>query len=381
MAKINKKVVWLGIASFFSDVASEMIFPILPLFLANVLGLNKSIIGLIEGVAESLSSLLKVFTGWLSDKLRKRKIFLVFGYGIPVLTKPILALSTIWQHVFLFRLFDRTGKGLRTSPRDALISELSDTNVRGEYFGFHRMMDTLGAVLGVLITVGLIYFLGNKYRLIFWLTIIPAFISFLIIFLFIKEKKNKFVTNFKFNFSSFDGKFKRFMFVSFLFSLANFSYAFFILRINDLGVALFLVPLLYLVYNIFYVFGSLPFGKLSDKIGRINVIFFGYLLFSLLCLGFIFAKKVLFLWILFALYGIIVSITETVPRAYIGDIVSADKRGTAYGIYFTVLGFTVLFSNVIVGILWDKFTYLGAFYFGAIISFLSALVLIFLFRK
>src|SRR3989344_3661654 len=230
MAKIKKSVIWLGIISFFSDVASEMIFPILPLFFANVLNLNKSVIGLIEGVAEGFSSVLKVFAGWLSDKLRKRKIFLVFGYGIPVITKPILALASLWQHVFIFRFFDRTGKGLRTSPRDALIAELSESKIRGEYFGFHRMMDTFGAVLGVLITLGLIYFVGEKYRLIFWLTIIPAFISFIIVVLLIKEKKNNFITNFRFSFKDLDGRFKRFIFVTVIFYLAYFSYAFFILR-------------------------------------------------------------------------------------------------------------------------------------------------------
>jgi len=381
VSKINKKVVWLGIASFFSDVASEMIFPILPLFFANVLNLNKSVIGLIEGTAESFSSLLKVFAGWLSDKLKKRRIFLLFGYGVPVLTKPILALSTIWQYVFLFRFFDRTGKGLRTSPRDALISELSDVKIRGEYFGFHRTMDTLGAVLGVLVTVFLIYFVGNQYRFIFWLTLIPAFISFLIILLFVKESKNKFVSNFKFSFSNLDGKFKKFIFVSFLFSLANFSYAFFILRVNELGIALFLIPLLYLVYNIFYASASLPFGKLSDKIGRLPTLFLGYVLFALLCLGFVFVKNSLFLWLLFAIYGIVVAIVQTVPSAYIGDLIEQDKRGTAYGIYFAVVGFTILLSNIIAGILWDKFTFAGAFYFGAVVSFLSAIILVLLFRK
>ncbi len=275
MTKIKNKVVWLGIASFFSDVASEMIFPILPLFFANVLNLNKSVIGLIEGVAESFSSILKVFVGRFSDKLRKRKIFLVFGYGIPVITKPILALATVWQHVFAFRFLDRTGKGIRTSPRDALIAELSDNKVRGEYFGFHRMMDTLGAVVGVLITFALIYFIGNEYRFIFWLTMIPAFSSFIIIILFIKEKKSNFVSNVKLSFYSFDNRFKKFIFVSVIFSLAYFSYAFFILRVSELGVALVLIPLLYLVYNILYASASLPFGKLSDKMGRVSTIFLG----------------------------------------------------------------------------------------------------------
>lgn len=381
MARIKKQVWWLSLASFFSDVASEMIFPILPLFFVNVLNLNKSVIGLIEGVAESLSSILKVFTGWLSDKLRKKKVFLLWGYGIPILTKPILALSRLWQHVFLFRLLDRTGKGLRTSPRDALIAELSDKKIRGEYFGFHRMMDTLGAVIGVLITFALIYFIGNKYRTIFWYTMIPAFLSFIVIALFVKEKKSKFVSNFKFSFSNFDSNFKKFIFVNVLFSIANFSYAFFILRTNELGVTLLLIPLLYLVYNIFYASASLPFGKLSDKIGRIPTIFLGYILFALVCLGFIFANSGFFLWLLFAVYGIVIAIVETVPRAYIGDIVSEDKRGTAYGIYFTSIGLAVLVSNIVVGVLWDKFTYLGAFYFGAIVALISALVLVLFLRN
>ncbi len=381
MVKLKKKLFLLGLASFFNDVASEMIFPILPLFFSQVLGLNKSLIGLIEGVAEGLSSFLKVFSGWLSDKLRRRKIFLLYGYSIPFLTKSLLALSVVWQHVLFFRILDRSAKGIRTSPRDALISQLSNIKSRGHYFGFHRMMDTLGAVVGGLITFFLLYFVGANYRFIFWVTMIPAFLSFLVIFLFLKEKNGAFLTRFKIKFSSFSPKYKKFIFVSFLFSIANFSYAFIILRTSDLGVASLIIPLMYFVYNLASAASSYFFGTLSDKFGRLPLIFLGYLLFSFVCFGFIFTNKGIFLWFLFALYGVALAIIETVPSAYIGDLVEEHKRGTAYGIYFTVLGFGVLISNILIGLLWDKFSYVFSFSFGAFLALFSAFLLFIFFRK
>ncbi len=374
MQKIKKEVKALAIASFFSDVASEMIFPILPLFLANVLNINKSLIGLIEGISESFSSILKVISGYLSDKLRKRKIFMIMGYGIPILSKPILALSTSWIHALIFRWFDRTGKGLRTSPRDALIAEYSDKNTRGKYFGFHRTMDTLGAVVGVIITFLIINFFGLQYRLIFWFAIIPAFISLMIIQFYVKEKKDG-SYNHKFKLDGLNKNFKIFIAISFLFSFANFSYTFFILRAQNYLFLIALIPIAYLVYNLSYAGAALPFGELSDKIGRKSTLIIGYLLFSLTTLGFAFAINTYMLWILFILYGLSIAIIETIPKAFISDITPKDKIGTALGFYFMVTGIVVLFSNITAGLLWDKLGVTVMFSFSAVISVIGAILL------
>src|SRR3989344_2175088 len=218
----------MSLASMFNDISSEMIFPILPLFLANVLNVNKSLIGLIEGIAESLGSVSKTLSGYLSDKLNRRKIIVALGYSVSAITKPLLAFSIIWQHVLSIRTIDRLGKGVRDPPRDALIAASSAENVRGKSFGFHRMMDTIGAVIGTISAYVLLSFLFD-YRTIFWLSFIPAAISVVIIIFFVKEIKRKVSSVFsRFSVNHFSKNFKLFILISTIFSLANFSYAFFI---------------------------------------------------------------------------------------------------------------------------------------------------------
>ncbi len=379
--KLSKNVIWMSLASMFNDISSEMIFPILPLFLANVLNVNKALIGLIEGLAESTSSILKTFSGYVSDKLNKRKSIVALGYLLSTITKPLLSISTIWQHVLAIRFLDRTGKGVRDPPRDALIAASVDEKIRGKAFGFHRMFDTVGAVIGTILAFIFLSLLFN-YRTIFLISFIPAAISVLIILIFVKEIKRKIKDNIKLKFhkEGYSKNFKIFIAISTLFALANFSYAFFILKAQDF-VKIEFIPLIYLLYNICYAVFALPAGNLSDKVGRRNIIALGYVFFGIVSLGFVLIENSLYAWILFAIYGISISLREAVSRAYVTDLVSADKRGTALGIYYTFTGLALFPASLIAGNLWD---YLGSdatFIYATILSLISTILLMTLLKK
>jgi len=376
--KNRKNVIWLGIVSFFADMSSEMIFPILPLFMSDVLGITKSLIGLIEGIAEIGSSFFKIFFGWLSDRIRKRKLIVSFGYSLSAITKPLLAISSGFVSTLLIRFFDRVGKGARDSPRDAMISESSIRKVAGSFFGIHRMLDTLGALTGALVTFLILLKYIENYRLIFVLSFVPAVISIIILSLFVREtvpKKSFFDER-----ESISTDFKKFIFISSLFSLGSASYAFFILRAQNIGISITFIPLIYLVYNIFYAGLSVPFGRLSDKIGRRKVLLVGYVLFALVALLFAFKINQLFAWILFALYGTSVAITDAVSRTFVSDL-TGNKKGTAYGAYHTITGITAFFASFLFGIIWDSMGVSYAFYYSSILAFLSAFCLFFLLRK
>lgn len=382
--KDTKKNVWyLGLVSFFTDVSSEMIFPILPLFLTTVLKANMAVIGAIEGIAESASSILKLFSGWLSDKLEKKKILIFSGYGLSTITKPVLALATSWWHVLFVRFFDRVGKGIRSAPRDALIASSVSKESRGKSFGIHRMMDTLGAVVGTIIASLLLAYFANNFRLIFWLSFIPGLIAILIIVFLVKEVKQekKAEKRLTLSLKQFKPEFKKFLFVIALFSMANFSYAFFILRARDIGLALALIPVVYLVYNIFYASFSIPAGKMSDKIGRINVLAVGFLLFGVSALGFAFIANPITIWILFALYGLFMAVTDGVSRAHVSDIVEEDKRGSALGVYHSLIGITVLPANLIGGFLWNSINVYAPFVYAAVVSIIAFILLMVLVKK
>ena len=380
---ISKNVFFMGLVSLFTDVSSEMIFPILPLFMANVLGINKSLIGLIEGVAESTASLLKTFSGWLSDKLKKRKVLVLLGYGFSTITKPFLALSTAWQHVFVLRFLERTGKGIRTSPRDALVAASTQKKFRGKAFGLNRAMDRIGAIAGTLITFWLLTKFINNYRLVFWLSFIPAALAVLTIIFFVKDVKKKNDNNkiFRFDWKGLSTDYKKFIVISSLFGIANFSYAFLILKANDMGVAAKLIPLIYLVYSLFFAVLAIPAGTLSDKIGRKKVLGIGYLAFSLMCFGFVYFKSWYFAWLLFALYGLSLAFTDAISRAFVTDIVKEEERGTAIGIQYTCEGLAAFPASFIFGSLWNFSGSNTAFLFAAVLSLASSLLLFILLRK
>jgi len=377
---ISKNVFVLGLVSFFNDVASEMIYPLVPIFLTSVLAAPVAIVGLIEGVAESTASILKVISGWLSDKWQKRKPFVVLGYSFSAISKILLGLAYSWPFVLLARFIDRFGKGTRTSARDALITESSEASVRGKSFGFHRALDTLGAVIGPLIALLAIHFLDNKFRLIFFLAFIPAFIGILLLLFFIKEKEKRANSSpaFHFNWRNLDPSFKIFLLISFIFALGNSSDAFLILRAQNLGLSLILVVLAYVLFNFTYAIFSTPAGIISDKIGPKKVLLTGFLLFSAVYLFFGLARSSLLLWFLFPIYGIYMALTEGVGKAYISNLVPQEKTGTAFGIYQTTIGLTTFFASLIAGLLWTYIDVRLPFIFGSLMAIISAFLFIIL---
>lgn len=382
----KKNVIWLGITSFFTDVSSEMIFPILPLFLTSILNANMAILGLIEGVAESLASILKLASGWLSDKTGNRKSLVVLGYTLSALSKPLLAVSSVWQHVLGVRVADRIGKGIRDAPRDALIA-LSVKKKRGYWFGIHRLFDTSGAIVGVLIATFILAWVATGetgYRLIFLLTLIPGLIAVFALMIKVKDVKIKKKISKKVelkHIKKFDPNYKKFLFVVFVFSLANFSYAFFLLRASNIGLAIALIPIVYLVYNIIYAVHAVPFGRWSDKIGRKPVLSIGYILFAGVCFSFAFFATINTIWILFALYGLFMAINEGVSRAFVSDLVSEEKEGTAMGGYHLIVGLAVFPANLIGGLLWSIVNVQAAFVYASIVAVVSAVLLLVLVKR
>jgi len=378
---LHKNVFSAGLVSFFMDFSSEMVYPLVPLFLATILGVNKSVIGIIEGIAESTTSLLKLFSGWFSDKIGKRKLLMVGGYGVSTLSRPFVALSTHWGHVLTYRFIDRFGKGIRTAPRDAIIAESSPEMHLGRSFGFHRAMDTVGAVVGPATAFLLLSLFSNNYRLVFWASMIPGILAVLIIILFITEKKrdkSKLATLPKLSLKDFDYRFKAFTFVVTFFALGNSSDVFLILRAQNLGIETAVIPLVYLSFNVVYALFAWPAGILSDKIGPRKVILSGFIVFALIYSGFALAQNPTHIWMLFPLYGIFMGLTEGVQKAYLATIIPQTHKATAYGIYNSLIGLAVLPASIIGGYLWDTISPSATFYYGAIMASFSALLFIFL---
>lgn len=368
-------MVWLGFVSFFNDIASEMIYPIVPIFLTTTLGAPMAVVGLIEGVAESTASLLKVFSGWFSDLIQRRKPLAVFGYSFSTISKLILAAAHFWPTVLLARFIDRFGKGVRVSARDALIADSTPLGSRGAVFGFHRAMDTLGAVCGPLLAVSLIAILSSNYRLIFLISFIPALLGVIILQFFVSEGRPVAVKEkIKVAWNNFGTKYNLFLLASIVFSLGNSSDVFLILRSKDLGMSASLVILAYVIYNIFYAGFSLPAGILADRIGFKKVLLMGFLIFALVYAGFGLTHNPHAVWFLFAIYGFYIAFTEGVSKAYISDLAPKEQIGTAIGLYYTATGVAVLFASLIAGWLWSFFGAPAAFYYGALMA-LSACVL------
>ena len=361
------------------DVSSEMIYPLVPLFLANTLGVNKSVIGLIEGIAESTASLLKVFSGWFSDRIGNRKWLMAAGYGISTLSRPIIALAAGWHHVMGSRFMDRFGKGVRTAPRDAIIAESTDKAYLGRAFSFHRSMDTMGAVVGP----GLAYFFlgifSNDYRTVFWLSMIPGVIAVLLIVFFITEKKKAAAAQAerpKLTLKHFDWKFKFFVLIAALFAVGNSSDVFLILRAEQVGIPTVTIPVVYLMFNLVYSLSAVPAGIAADKFGRKRLILLGFILFAILYYGFAIASSAKAIWILFGFYGLFMGLTEGIQKAFLATIIPQDFKATAFGVYTTVVGIAMLPASLAGGWLWDHVSPSATFYFGSITAAVSAVLFI-----
>lgn len=381
--KKQKNVFWLGFVSFFTDFSSEMLMPILPIFYES-LGINKAFIGIIEGTAESISSFTKVISGYLSDKFKKRKIFIVLGYSIPAFLKPFYIFATGWVHVFIIRILERTGKGWRDPARDALLAASADHNHLGGAFGWQRMMDTLGAVTGVLILAVILYFVPGTLKPLFLIAFIPGVISMLIAVFKVKEDTHLKETPVKIKFKDLfhlPKAYKFFLVPTFLFAIGNMSYAFFILRASDLGLAITLVPIIYLLYTITYAAFALPAGTLSDKIGKIPTIIIGNIFFLGATLLFMFKIPSVFIWITFILYGLFYAFNVGASKAFITKIVPSSYSSSAIGIYSFILGICALPASIVVGFLWEMFNPQIAFAYSAGLTIVSTILYVVMFFR
>lgn len=374
----HRNVFSLGLVSFFTDVSSEMIYPLLPIFLTSVLGVGAAFIGLIEGIAETTASLLKLFSGWLSDRWNKRKSLVVFGYTLSTFARPLVAAATAGWHVLLVRFLDRIGKGVRTSPRDALIADSCLEGERGRAFGFQRAMDHAGAVIGPLTASLLLTFITQRYRLIFWLAFIPGIVSLVFLILGVQEKKSFMPIasqKVRLTLRPFDRRFKLFLGIVILFTLGNSSDAFLILKAKEVGVPISLIPILWMVLHIVKSLSATPGGILSDHLGRRGVIIAGWLLYSGVYWAFAWADSSGMIWVLFAVYGLFYGLTEGGERALVADLVPPQLRGMAYGLYNFSIGIGALPASLLMGLLWEKISPKAAFGFGATLALLAALLL------
>ena len=376
---LGRNIYVSGLVSFFMDIGSEMIYPLVPLFLANSLGVSKSAIGLIEGVTESTASILKVFSGYLSDRIGNRKWLMVAGYGLSTLTRPIVALATTWHNVFTFRFFDRFGKGIRGAPRDALIAESTEKEFLGRAFSFHRSLDTMGAVVGPALAFFFLGILSNDYRMVFWLSIIPGAIAVLLIIFFIRETKKppaELSERPKLTLKHFDWRFKFFVLIAAIFALGNSSDVFLILRAEQKGIPAIMIPVVYLLFNLVYSLSAIPAGIAADRFGKKRVILTGFVLFALLYYGFAVAADATAIWILFGFYGVFMGLTEGIQKAFLATIIPQQFKATAFGVYNTIVGIAMLPASLIGGWLWDHVSPSATFYFGAITASLSAILFI-----
>lgn len=369
--------VWLlGVVSLLNDMASEMVYPVVPIFLMTALGAPAYVVGLIEGIADSASKLLMSFSGIVSDKMQKRKLFITLGYGSATLSHLIMASANFWPVVLLARVINRTGKGLRSSARDALITESTDKQTRGRSFGIHRTMDTIGGTLGPVLSIILLQALNNDYRKLFMIAFVPASLGLLLILLFVKEKEKKplEVNSMKFEWSKANDSYKIFLFISVIFALGNSSDAFMILRSQNLGLSIGLTIFTYILFNITYSLFSYPAGVAADKMGARKVLFIGYLIFSFVYASFGFISEAKWIWFLFPIYGLYMAFTDGVANAYISKLIPHEISASAFGIYQTLLGIATFFASTIAGLIWTYIDVRAPFYFGAFMAFLASIL-------
>lgn len=381
--EVNRNVIVMGVVSFFTDVASEMIYPILPIFLTATLGAPMTVVGLMEGLAASALNILKVFSGWLSDKYQKRKIIVVIGYSFSALSKLIVATAPGWRTAMTGKFLDRTGKGTRTSPRDALIADSTPMTMRGRAFGLHRAIDNAGAILGPLFAIYLLYSLQIDIRSIFYIAFIPALIGVICLILFVKDVYTKPISHkvFHFKYSELSPSFKSFLIVSTIFALGNSADAFMILKARDLGMSIISILALYSLLNLTHSATSLPGGIVADKIGPKKVILVGFLLFALTYLLFGLTASSLLLWLLFPVFGIYRGLTEGVSVAYVSTMVKEEHTATAIGFYQTMTGFAVLLASLMAGIMWEQVGPGAPFLFGSIVAIVASVLFILLEKK
>ncbi len=383
---ITKNIVVLGFVSLFTDLSSQMVFPLIPLFLTSVLGAGAYVVGIVEGAAETTASFVKILSGFWSDKIKKRKPFILFGYALSSFTKPLFAFAQAWPFVIFIRVIERIGKGIRNAPRDAIIAESVNENVRGKVYGFHRAMDGIGSVLGSILAFILFPILG--FRNLFLLAFFPSIIAVFVI-IFIKESKKegnlinkKDQSNIqKISFKDFPKKLRWFIVISGIFALSNFGYAFLLLRVKSMGFTDQTAIFLYVLFYIVYVFSAIPPGILSDKIGRKPLLVVAYIIFLITSFGLIFVSNIYSITLFFITYGIFYAMIDGVQRAFVADLAPEHLKATALGAFHMIIGLAALPGGLVMGLLWDKIGPTATFLYAIILSSISLLLLIFTIRK
>ena len=375
---INRNIVAISLVSFFNDISSEMVYPVIPIFLVAVLNAPVTIVGLIEGIAESTANLLRIFSGYFSDRSGKRKPFMTGGYMLSALSKLIIASASGWTSVMGGRFLDRFGKGVRTSARDALLAGASQERYRGRVFGFHRALDTLGAVVGPLMAFFLLKVFEDNLRFIFYLAFIPAAAGVVLLVVFVRDVKRTAGTAARPSWRLRDVRlsrgFKVFLLASTVFALGNSSDAFIILRAHNLGFAVETTILAYALFNIVYAVLSHPAGIISDRVGQKKILLWGFALFALIYLLLGIVDRSAFLWVLFPMYGVYMALTEGIGKAYISLHARDEFTGTTYGVYQTLTGLAAFPASLAAGFLWRYVSPGAPFIFGAAMA-LAALMI------
>jgi len=375
-AGISRNVVALGFTSLLTDVSTEMIIPVLPLFITGTLKASVASLGLIEGVAESTASLLRLGSGWLSDRIGRRKPFLMLGYGVSGVAKATLAVAVSWPAVLGLRFADRLGKGLRNPPRDALIADSVEPQYRGRAYGLHRALDTLGAAIGPLVAVALLATSPGDFRRVFLWSAVPAALSLTVLGFFVRSPRRAPVrrVSLRHEVRAMGAPFARFLVADGLFQLANSSNAFLLLRARDAGFSPAQVPLVYVGYNLAYALLSYPVGIVSDRIGRRRLLVTAYVLYAAIYAGMAWRADPRLVIGAFLPLGLHSALLEVSERSMIADFVSEERRATAFGVYHTVVGLALLPASVLAGALWDRFGARTAFAVDAALAFGAALL-------
>jgi len=379
---LTRNLLIVGLVSLFTDLSSQMVFPLIPLYLISI-GAGAWVVGLVEGAAETTASLLKVFSGYWSDRISKRKPFVFAGYGLSSITKPLFAFAYSWPLVLIVRVFERVGKGIRTAPRDAIIADSTKSSVRGKAYGFHRAMDGIGSVSGAALALLLLPVLGFKD--LFLVAFIPGIIAVLFVF-FIKEKnrpkeikkKNK---SLKVSLKDLPRNLKLFILVSTVFSFGHFGYAFLLLKAKNIGLGNDTAIFLYVIFYIVYTLCTIPAGILSDKIGRKPVLMMGYVLFATMAIGLLFTSQIYAIFVIFVVYGIFYAMIDGSQRAFVADLAPPDLRATALGTFHTSIGLIALPGGFLAGILWDVISPEATFLFALALALGSILLLVFVKNK
>lgn len=378
---LARNVVILGFVSLLNDGASEMIYPLLPTFLTAVLGAGPAALGIIEGTAEATASILKLYSGYLSDRVKKRKGWIVAGYSLSNVIRPLIAFSTSWLQVLVLRFSDRVGKGLRTSPRDAIIADSTPVEYRGKAYGFHRAMDHSGAIIGPLVATALLLLLHDNIKTIFLLSFIPGLCAVFMLLFGLSEKQPETrralpsMFNFRSAWAEMPAGFRKYLGIILVFTLGNSTDAFLLLRAQQLGVSVALLPTIWVVLHIVKMGFSIPAGMLSDRIGRKKIIVTGWIVYALVYAGFVAATRYWHAWALFAVYGLYFGLTEGVEKALVADFAPAHLRGSSFGLYHLIVGVGAFPASLLFGMVWQKYGSAAAFGMGASFALAASFML------